>query len=107
MKQFFMTKRQERVKCIFHYIGSNVLQHKNYQEWMNQFPEDTQHIILSQQTTAEQLTFQRSAGMQQQLVDCHPQYFHEPFHGDTVPLTLDQSMSILSRSILMIRFILM
>jgi ribonuclease Z len=74
----------EHVTCIVHITPADILTSPPYQEWMNRFHGDTQHVILNSDHCASPYVYQSSARLQYLLNHIHTDIFPLQYQ-DTQP----------------------
>ncbi|TPX53354.1 hypothetical protein SeMB42_g00852 [Synchytrium endobioticum] len=78
----FRGNTQNEVKVIIHILGDDVLDHVQYRNWMNEFPEDTQHLIISRKHCPKPIVFTGSAIMQYRLSMIDSEVFRVPAYDN-------------------------
>ncbi|ORX60584.1 hypothetical protein DM01DRAFT_1380882 [Hesseltinella vesiculosa] len=79
----------ENVKVIVHLTSDEVLAEPSYRQWMNNFHQNTDHIISSPGVCAQATMFRSHALSQYKLSKLDPSIFSVPFYQNTPEATLD------------------
>ncbi|KAI8092716.1 beta-lactamase-like protein [Halteromyces radiatus] len=85
-----MTDTQNIPKVIIHLVNNKVLANAKYQEWMNTFSPETEHIISNQDVCAQTTLFRSHALSQYKLSKLDANIFQVPEYNNTPNCTLDK-----------------
>ncbi|ORX93536.1 Metallo-hydrolase/oxidoreductase [Basidiobolus meristosporus CBS 931.73] len=77
------TNKDAQAHCIVHMLGNNVLEDEQYQEWMNSFGPETQHIVAHTDICSQTIAFTGSAKTQLKLSHMDNEIFPLPYFSNT------------------------
>ncbi|KAI8576219.1 hypothetical protein K450DRAFT_214494 [Umbelopsis ramanniana AG] len=72
-----------RLSVIVHMLGKDVLENQQYQEWMNTFPSNVQHIIGNQEYNSHPVLFDSHALSQLKLSRLNNEMFPIPWYSNS------------------------
>ncbi|KAK9709421.1 hypothetical protein K7432_009066 [Basidiobolus ranarum] len=85
--------------CIVHMVGDDVLENEQYQEWMNNFGSDTQHIVAHPKLCSQTIAFTGSAKTQLKLSHMDNEIFPLPYFSNTPDKSLSAFVNLPKKTI--------
>ncbi|PKK78343.1 hypothetical protein RhiirC2_548895 [Rhizophagus irregularis] len=76
------SNKDTQPRVIIHMVGNGVLEDKRYQEWMNKFGPETEHIIANEKYCPRRIIFYSSALSQLKLSKIDEKHFHIPYYSN-------------------------
>ncbi|KAI8998136.1 beta-lactamase-like protein [Gaertneriomyces semiglobifer] len=78
----------ERVRCIVHIAGQDVIDDPRYVRWMRQFHPKTEHFIISRKHNPQQLMYFAAGNILHQLHALDSKVFPRPYYTNTAEIDL-------------------
>ncbi|CAB4433417.1 unnamed protein product [Rhizophagus irregularis] len=76
------SNKDTQPRVIIHMVGNGVLEDKRYQEWMNKFGPEIEHIIANEKYCPQRIIFYSSALSQLKLSKIDEKHFHIPYYSN-------------------------
>ncbi|PKY36021.1 hypothetical protein RhiirB3_533394, partial [Rhizophagus irregularis] len=76
------SNKDTQPRVIIHMVGNGVLEDKRYQEWMNKFGPETEHIIANEKYCPQRIIFYSSALSQLKLSKIDENHFRIPYYSN-------------------------